>query len=316
MILNRRHLRVKVLQALYAAEQSENTDLNKGIKELEHSISKVYDLYLIYLTLIQELRHVAMLRIEEGKNKKLPTPEDLDPNLRLVNNPVLEQICANYMLKRESEIRKINWIGQQDLPRGIYAELKKSDLYGLYMNRPEVTYNQHRDFLADVFKEFIANSEDLLNWLDEKSIYWADDMDMVSGMVIRTIKNLKESDGPETKILDLYKDEKEDAPFTKTLYTRAIQNIETTDDIINRKAENWELERIAVMDRILMRMAITEAIEFAEIPVKVSLNEYIEISKFYSTPKSNSFINGILDRAFSELKQKGIIRKTGRGLQE
>jgi N utilization substance protein B len=254
--------------------------------------------------------------MEEGKVKKLPNQNDLNPNLRFIENPVLNILGSNLMIRRESEKRKINWIGEQEIPRSIFNTLREADLYQLYMHRPEVTFNQHRDFVADMFKEFVANSEDLQNWLDEKSIYWSDDMDMVSGMVIRTIKELKANTDENAPIFDLYKDPEEDAPFVKQLFTKTIVQKAEADDIINRKAENWELERIAVMDRLLMRMAITEAMTFPSIPVKVTLNEYIEISKFYSTPKSNSFINGILDRAFSELKQKGLIKKTGRGLME
>lgn len=316
MILNRRHLRVKVLQALYGWQQSENADLNKGLKELELSISKVYDLYLVYLTLITELKFLAERRIEDGKVKKLPSEADLSPNLRFIENPVLGILSSNLMIRREAEKRKINWIGEQEIPRGILNMLKNSDMYNLYMLKPDPTFNQHRDFVADLFKEFVANSEDLQNWLDEKSIYWSDDMDMVAGMVIRTIKEIKTTSDENAPIFDLYKDPEEDAPFVKQLFTKVITGREEADDIINRKADNWELERIAVMDRLLMRMAITEAKEFSSIPIKVTLNEYIEISKFYSTPKSNSFINGILDRAFTELKQKGLIKKIGRGLME
>jgi N utilization substance protein B len=316
MILNRRHLRTKVLQALYAFQQTEDADVQRGFKELTLSINKVYDLYLTYLTLLAELSALAHHRLEEGKNKKLPSAEDLNPNSRFAENAILHLLSVNTMLRKESETRKINWIGEQEIVRNIYAEIRKSEAYDTYMNKPECSFDDQKAFAEHIFREFVANSEDLQGWLEEKSIYWTDDIDLVCNMVVKTLQTFDADSNEATPIFGLYKDPEDDQEFVKRLYMRTIDTASETEKIIDSKTDNWELDRIALMDRILMRMAITEAREFPSIPVKVSLNEYIEISKYYSTPKSNSFINGILDRAFTELRQKGAIKKTGRGLIE
>ncbi len=300
---------------MYAYQQADNKNVSKGSDELLLSLEKVHDLYLYYLTFLTELVHVAERRIEEGKQKKLPTPEDLDPKLRFVENQVLRKLILSPELRQSAEKRKINWIGEQELPRAIFNVIKESAMYQKYMHQAKGTFEDEKKFVEDIFREYIANSEDLLVWFEEKSIFWLDDIDMVCNMVIRTIRECQENQS-DIAIFSLYKDPVDDVEFVKRLYIRTIGTVPEADAVIDDKARNWDLERIAIIDRILMRMAITEAREFPSIPVKVSLNEYIEISKFYSTPKSNGFINGILDRVFIELRQKGLIKKTGRGLIE
>mgnify|MGYP001545961658 CR=1 FL=1 len=317
MILNRRHLRIKVLQALYAFYQSDNEDVLKGEKELLHSVNKIYDLYLTYLSLFPEIKHLAELRIEEAKEKRLPTEEDLDPSLRFVRNEVLKFYSVNQQLKSECELRKISWTGDQELPRKTFRAIRESDAYEQYLGESQSNeLATDKAFMEKMFREHIANSELLLQKLDEDSIYWGDDIDLVCNMVIRHLNTIQEGWTESDKLFRLFKDPKEDRDFIVRLFRQTIKSDTVTEEMIDGRAENWELDRIALMDRLLMKMAITEAREFPSIPVKVSLNEYIEISKFYSTPKSNSFINGILDRVFLEMKQKGDMKKTGRGLIE
>ena len=315
-MLNRRHLRIKVLQALYSWFQGDDGDFTKGEKNLFSSIDKIYDLYLYYLLIFEELLFIANNRIEEARNKKLPSKEDLNPNMRFVNNTVLKAISINKVLRAESQKRNINWTRDQEMARKIFNEIRESDAYKKYILTNENELESDIKFITEVFTEFIANSEGLQNELEEKSISWVDDIDLVCNTVIKTIKNIKSENDENMPLVALYKDIEEDKDFVKNLFKKTIIQSEENENFIKQKTTNWELDRIAAMDMLLMKMAITEAREFPSIPTKVTLNEYIEISKFYSTPKSNIFINGILDKVISELKSNGKIIKSGRGLIE
>lgn len=315
-MLNRRQLRIKVLQILYGWYQSDTHDLVKTEKELLFSVNKIYDLYIYYLAIFNELVHLSNIRIEERKNKKLPSPEDLNPNLKFIHNRVFEVINKNSELKREINNRKISWQNEQDLMKKIIQQITNSEFYEAYMTTRDSVLSQDKEFVIKIFTDFIANNELLIHHLEEKSIFWIDDMDLVCASVIKTIQGISESSDETMPLLPLYKDEAGDKQFIVELFRSTAKNDAENEKLISVKAENWENERIATMDLILMKMALSEVRSFPSIPVKVTLNEYIEISKFYSTPKSNSFINGILDKAFAEMKEKGLYRKTGRGLLE
>ncbi len=315
-MLNRRQLRIKVLQALYAYFQAGSNDIVKGEKELMAQVSRIYDLYVLYLLIFEDIRLHAANRLDEAARKKLPTHEDLHPNMRFVENEVLLKLSVNKALQAEGQRRKLNWNNEQELVRKLFSDLRHSAEYQEYMAAPVRSFEQDRDFVTLMFREYIANSEHLLHFLEEKSIHWIDDIDLVCAAVIKTLRSLEPSSDEFFKLIPLYKDEEEDARFVRHLFRRAVLDDNDNETIISSKTENWEMERIAAMDMLLMKMAITEVKEFDTIPVKVTLNEYIEISKFYSTPKSNGFINGILDKVFNELKATGHIRKIGRGLIE
>lgn len=315
-MLNRRHLRIKVLQALYSWFQGSDGEYGRAEKELMKNIDRIYDLYLMYLLLLTDIRTMASNRIEEGRNKKLPTKADLEPNMKFVENKVLAILDNNKALMAETHKRKLSWGNEMDMLRKMFTEIRNSELYIQYMGKTGASFEEEQEFIVNLFKDFIANSESLQNHLEEKSINWMDDIDLVCATVIKTIKGLKETSDEYTTLSPLYKDEEEDEKFVRDLFKKCVLNSESTEALISSKTENWELERIASMDMLLMKMAITEVLEFPTIPVKVTLNEYIEISKFYSTPKSNGFINGILDKVFLQLKSDGKIRKIGRGLIE
>ena len=315
-MLNRRHLRIKVMQALYAYQQSKTKDTAIGEKELFHSLEKVYDLYIFMLLTFEEVRKFAASRIEDRKKKRLPTKEDLNPNTRFIDNRVFEIISTNTELTRLSETRKINWGGEQELFKKLFRVIEQSDEYNEYMVKEEDSFKSDREFALKIFKVYVANFESLQQLLEDKSIYWVDDLDLVCSMVLRTIKSMHENVGENAKLMAMYKDPEEEIKFVKDLFWNSIKNHDTNMKLVEEKAKNWELDRIAAMDILLMNMALTEVKIFSTIPVKVSLNEYIEISKFYSTPKSNIFINGILDKLFEEMKKSGVIKKMGRGLIE
>ncbi len=316
-MLNRRHLRIKVLQSLYAYFQSKDEDFGKAERELMVSIDRIYDLYVYLLLSFSELKSIGENRMAEGGKKNFPTEEDLKPNPKFVNNRLIAALESSVELRTQSEERKVNWLGveEQEMFKKMFKAMRESETYFEFMNNEQDSYEEDRSFLVALFKSEIANFPLLYNYFEEKSIHWLDDIDLACTMVLKTIKSFNESDDI-CSILPLYKDEEDEKQFVKLLLRKSIMMAKENETIIDELTQNWELDRIAKMDVFLMGMAITELQEFSNIPTKVTLNEYIEISKFYSTPKSNGFINGVLDKAISRLEKEGKINKVGRGLKK
>lgn len=313
-MLNRRHLRIKILQALYAYDQSKATDIANAEERLFENIQKMYDMYLFLMLIMLEIRTVAENKIEDGKKKRLPTDADINPNMRFVNNALLKQIEDNQALQVLSEKAKVNWMGEGELIRRMYKVLTETEEYQEYMAAEENSYEADKEVIIRLFKRHLINLESLQYFFEEKSIFWIDDLDIVASMVIKTFKSFTADTDSTMELLPLWKDPADEKTFVKTLFRKAILQSKEHDELIKNNADNWEFDRIALMDIIMMKMALTEAREFKQIPVKVTLNEYIEISKYYSTPKSSTFINGILDKLFAELSENGTIKKVGRGL--
>ncbi|MFT7615158.1 MAG: N utilization substance protein B [Parvicellaceae bacterium] len=313
-MLNRRHLRIKVLQALYAFYRSEDQNYSLGEKELFFGIDKIYEMYIYYLLLFNEVRTFGEFRIEENKKKLLPTEADLNPNMRFVNNKIFLLLAGNKELKKASNDYRVNWVGEQDLIKKLYYLITADEVYIDYMASETVSEELEKAFALKIFKKVIANCELVHHYFEERSIYWNDDIDFTCSMILKTIKTFDEKSNEYSNILSLYKDESDEREFARTLFRKAVKNDDENQKIIQKFSQNWEIDRIAQMDMLLMKIAITEACEFETIPLKVTLNEYIDISKFYSTPKSNGFINGILDKAFDSMQAAGTIKKVGRGL--
>lgn len=305
-----------MLQSLYAYFQSKDEDYGKAERELMVSIDRIYDLYVYLLLSFSELKSLAEVRMSEGVKKNFPTDEDLNPNPKFVNNRIIAALESSVELRAQSEDRKVNWMGveEQEMFKKMFKALRKSETYFEFMNNEQSGYEEDRAFLIAIFKSEIANFPLLYNYFEEKSIHWMDDIDLACSMVIKTIKGFNESD-EICSILPLYKDEEDEKEFVKRLLRKSIMMEKENEIIIDELTQNWELDRIAKMDVFLMGMAITEMQEFSNIPTKVTLNEYIEISKFYSTPKSNGFINGVLDKVITRLEKEGKINKIGRGLK-
>jgi N utilization substance protein B len=313
-MLNRRHLRIKVLQALYAFFQADEDNLVRSEKELMAAVEKMYDLYIYLFLSFSELKRVAENSIEEKKKKIRPTEDDLNPNRKFVDNQIIELLESYAPLRALSENRKVNWVGdeQQEIFRKMFLHIKESETYFEHMNNGMNGFESDKAFIIDLFKVEIANFPLLYNFFEEKSIHWLDDIDLACSMVIKTIKAFDE--GEAISILPLYKPEDDEQEFIRELLRKTITMDQENEKLIDELTDNWELDRIAKMDILLMKMAITELQVFKSIPTKVTLNEYIEISKFYSTPKSNAFINGILDKAIARLTGEKKIVKIGRGL--
>ena len=278
---------------------------------------KIYDLYLLLLQFLVDIRVVAENYAGEGRNKRLPSEQDLNPNLRFIQNPVLLQLEGNLALANGIRQRKINWAGQMEILRRTFTALRTSEEYQEYMTSADNSYEFHREFILFIFKKYIADSEMVESFIEEQSLYWTNDLNMaVAPMILKTIEQLTAESDHGAQLLPLFKDPAEDRGFVVDLYRKTIIHDKECEVMIGEKTKNWEVDRIAMMDVLLMKMAITELMHFQSIPVKVSLNEYIEISKLYSTPKSKMFINGVLDKLVIDLKEKELVRKTGRGLIE
>lgn len=314
-MLNRRHLRIKVLQALYAYFQSDEENYRRTENELFDAIDRIYDLYIYLLLSIPEVKVFAERRIDENKKKIRPTQEDLHPNMKFVNNSIIQKIESDKKLREISELNKVNWIGdeKQEIFRKMFLHIRESETYFEHMNNENLGFEADKQFLIDLFKVEIANFPLLYNYFEELSIHWLDDIDLACTMVLKSLKTLDAETDP-LLVMDLYKDEEDEREFTRELLRKTISMDKENELLIDELTKNWELDRIAKMDVILMKMAITEFQIFKTIPTKVTLNEYIEISKFYSTPKSNGFINGVLDKAIVRLQAENKIVKIGRGL--
>ena len=315
-MLSRRHLRIKVMQALYGYYQADADNIPAYEKELLKSIYKTEELFAYFVSALLEMRNFAEKTLAEAKLKRLPTKEDLNPNLKFAKNRLLVKIEENEGMKKALNTFKINWTEYEELIKKLYLKLKTTDYYKEYMESGEGSFEEDREFAIKIYKGFIADEELILHRFEELNIHWSDDWYFINGYVLNYLKEVKESDSAEKSLPPLFKDEDDDLNFVKNLFRKCIINNDEYQTTIIKQAKNWEEDRIALMDFLLMKMAICELEEFDTIPVKVTLNEYIELSKSYSTPKSKLFINGILDKLVPVLKKEGKINKTGRGLKE
>ncbi|MFK8037903.1 MAG: transcription antitermination factor NusB [Crocinitomicaceae bacterium] len=315
-MLNRRHLRIKALQILYAFYQTEDADYQKFEKELFASMSKMYDLYIYFLLVFEELHDLSEAKIEERQQRKRATESDLNPNTKFVDNKILQILKINLELKAKSETRKINW--QSDTKRDLILKMSKSifesEVYEAYMSNEDHSFESHKLFIMELFKTEIANFGLLHDFLENETVYWQDDIDLVCNMVLKTIRNIEEAASEELPLMPLFKDEEDEVRYVQCLMRNIVEKDEENNKLISKLTKNWDIERIAKMDIIILKMAITELVTFPSIPVKVSLNEYIEIAKFYSSPQSKVFINGVLDKSIIVLNKAGKINKSGRGL--
>ncbi|HOW08660.1 MAG TPA: transcription antitermination factor NusB [Bacteroidales bacterium] len=312
-MISRRLLRIKALMALYAFNRREDDDIALAEKELLFSIEKTYDLYHYILLLILEVADVAAEKIDQALQKRMPTPEDLNPKRRFIDNQVIAQLRKNKAFNDYVSSKKLSWVNYPHIPRLLYNKMIAWDIYEEYMLSEVHSYSADKKFIVNLVTKLFAESEDLESNLEEQSIYWNDDTEYVIVMIEKTLKKFKSDNNESAPLMPLYKN-REDEDFVKILFRKAVLHTKQCSELIENNTTNWEVERIALMDILVMQLAITEIIEFPEIPVKVTLNEYIEIAKYYCTPKSSTFVNGILDNIVKEVREKGIFKKSGKGL--
>lgn len=310
-MLSRRLLRIKVLKSLYAHLKSDSTSLKASEKYLIESIDKAYDLYFQMLTLIVDVARYAEGRQEVAKQKMLATYEDLNPNRRFVDNGVVQLLATSDALGDEVASRKLTWSRHPDTIKAIYNNLVETEFYKNYMSASTNTFVDDRKFVED-FYAWISEDELLQETLDEMSMLWNDDLCFVLFMVVRTVSNLKRSH-TDVKLLPQFKSE-EDLEFSKTLLIKSLVQYEERQELVDKYTSNWDVERVAFMDNLIISVAVTELLNFDSIPVKVTLDEWIDIAKYYSSPSSSNFINGVLDRAAADLIASGEVTKSGRGL--
>jgi transcription antitermination protein NusB len=307
-MINRVLLRIKIVQILYSYYKSDSKSLPVAEKELFHSIEKTYDLYYHLLQLSIEITRYAADRIETKRNKLRPTEEDLNPNTRFIDNKFVAQLSTNIQFNEYLKAHKLSWVNDSEIIKVLFDQIIASDFYAEYMNAPLADYAADKDVWRKIFKKIILQSEDVDESIQDQNIYWTDDIEMVVSFIIKTIKRFDESKADEQPLLPMFKDE-EDSEFASKLLRSVLTKGIALREMIDANTKNWELDRIAFMDIVIMEVALCELLDFPTIPVNVTLNEYIEIAKNYSTDKSGTFINGVLDNIVGQLKKENKLIK-------
>lgn len=307
-MINRVLIRIRVIQILFASYLNQSGDIKRAEDELVFSFQKSYDLYYYLLLLLVEITDSYSKKVEMRRSKLLPTKEDMNPNLKLINNLFIRQLRQNIKFQEYLSERPLSWEDNQNYVKGILEKILDSDIYKEYLEDEVSNYDSDREFWKKVFKAFIYCDEELDELLEDESLFWNDDIEIIESFVLKTIKKFDPSKEEKQDLLPMFKDG-EDRVFAIKLLRDTMFNVKTARDLINKYAKNWESERIAFMDMIIMQTAVTEIQSFPEIPVSVTMNEYINIAKTFSTEKSSSFINGILDAIVLELKNENKLLK-------
>ena len=307
-MINRVLIRLKIVQIVYAYYQNGGKNLDTAEKELFFSLSKAYDLYNYLLLLMVEVTKQANKRLNAAKNKLVPTKEELFPNTKFVENRFIAQLEVNKQLLEFSNNQKKTWENEADFVKTLCDKILESDIYKEYMASETSSYEEDRELWRKLYKNIIFNNIELDQVLEDQSLYWNDDKEIVDTFVLKTIKRFDEKNGAKQESLPEFKDE-EDQDFARRLFRRTILNADYYRHLISENTKNWDLDRVAFMDVVIMQIALAEILSFPNIPVSVSLNEYVEIAKLYSTPKSGGFINGTLDGIVNSLKKENKLTK-------
>ncbi len=308
-MINRILIRIKVLQVIFAFYQKGNGDLKAAEKELMLSIRRSYDLYHYFLLLITEITRMHERLTDARRNKYRPTEKEKNPDTRMQNNRLARQIAKNEALQKYTREHSISWSEDSDFVKKILEIILKSDIYAEYLKNKDDSYETDREFWRLVFKRLISNNPFIEDFLEEKSIYWNEDIDIVESFVIKTVKRFDEKEGSKQELIPMFNNN-EDYEYVIKLFRQTLLHGEEYRRRIDNHTKNWESERVAYMDMLIMQLALSEIMNFPTIPVSVTFNEYIDLAKYYSTPKSGTFINGVLDAIVAELKQeKRLLKK-------
>ena len=307
-MINRVLIRLKIVQIIYAYYQNGGKNLDTAEKELFFSLSKAYDLYNYLLLLMVEVTKQANKKLNAAKNKLIPTKEELFPNTKFVENRFIAQLEVNKQLLDFAGNQKKTWENEADFVKSLCEQIMESNIYKEYMASETSSYEEDREVWRKIYKKIIFNNAELDQVLEDQSLYWNDDKEIVDTFVLKTIKRFEEKNGAKQELLPEFKDD-EDQDFARRLFRRAILNSDYYRHLISENTKNWDLDRVAFMDVIIMQIALAEVLSFPNIPVSVSLNEYVEIAKLYSTPKSGGFINGTLDGIVNQLKKENKLTK-------
>jgi transcription antitermination protein NusB len=312
-MISRRLLRVKILQVLFAYYKSESESLNNVEKELLYSINKAYELYHYLLLLPIELSDFAESKIQLARQKHIASHEDLNPNTRFIENALVKLIRENESLNGYVAKHKIGYGNYPELIRNFYQKVSATDYFQAYMDSSSTSFNDDKQLIINILSKELEDFDEFYQYLEEQSIYWNDDLEFMLSMVVKTLKKFNDGQPTTTSLFPMYRSD-DDEDYIKRLLRKVIQNHDENVKLIEEYTKNWEVDRIASMDILIMELALTEIREFPSIPVKVSFNEYIEIAKYYSTDQSSTFINGVLDKVIQTLRKKNLVAKQGRGL--
>ena len=309
-MINRVIIRAKVVQNLYSyiLTRPECT-LNKALKDLDASLSKTYELYHYLLRLPIELTHIQEMRLDEARNKYLPTEEELNPNMKFVNNRLVAALSSNDQLQEYAQEHAVTWNDDPILERLVLDKIVKSDLYQEYMTSDEDSITQDSQLWQQLIKQVVLPDENMVEAIEQRSLYWTeDDIDLMAQFVCKTFRRM--ANGAEDAILPMFKDD-EDGDFGKDLFKATVTQMPENNEIIDNLVEEsrWDKDRIVLMDRIIMCAALAEMRSFEKIPIAVTLNEYIELAKNFSTAASGKFVNGILNNAAKQLRKDGKLFK-------
>ena len=307
-MINRVLIRLKVIQVVYAYYQNGGKNLEAAEKELFYSMSKAYDLYKYLLLLMIEVTQFADRRIDNRRNKLRPTEEDLNPNTRFIDNAFMAQLMQNAQLEEFRANQKRTWDDEGDFVKHLFERIEETKAYQEYMTKETLTYEDDRELWRKLYRSTIAQNDEIDEILEEQSLYWNDDKAIVDTFILKTIKRFEPENGAEQELMPEYKDD-EDKEFARKLLRTAITGADAYRKLMENNAKNWDMERFAFMDILIMQVALAEIMAFPSIPTSVSLNEYVEIAKMYSTPKSGGFINGMLDSIVNQLKSENKLNK-------
>ncbi len=307
-MINRILIRIKIVQLVFAYYKSGEKEYRIAEKELFHSIEKTYELYFYLLLLAVEVTRFARLRIDNALHKYRPTDQELDPNRRFANNLFISQLEQNETFNRYVTAKKLSWTDHSEVIKSLYDVMINSSLYESYMQQEANNYEEDKELWRKFFRQDILTSDLLESTLEEQNIYWCTELDFVVSFILKTIKRFDQGNGASQPLLPMYNHE-DDKEFAQKLFSDTITHGEENRKLIDEFTKNWELDRIAYMDVVIMMVALAELQGFPTIPINVTLNEYIELAKQYSTEKSATFVNGVLDKIVEHLRQEGKLIK-------
>ena len=321
-MINRNYIRIKVLEALFAYKLNKGKDIHAAEVELKRNMTEFYALYIKILALIPTLARMDAKILEQKKSRYLPTEEDLKPNFKFADNSFIRQIDENRSLEKAIQDYSVNWNNDLDLlfVKTLYQKLSSQDYFREYLKNSDTSYQSDKDFVLKMVEDFLMDNEDCINYLGNIRLHWQLDYNQAVILVYNTLqKNFNENQSNEKKIHPLFKKREnetisEEELFLNDLFRDTLQHNDEFESLIEKGIRNWEMDRIATIDMILLKMAICEFIYMPSIPVRVTLNEYIELAKYYSSPKSRNFVNGVLDNVLTQLKEENRLQKRGRGL--
>jgi len=309
-MINRELIRLKVLQQTYAYYQNGTNNLETAEKELFFSLSKAYDLYLYMLELMVDLNRMAEQSFITATNRYNRIHEGEPPSARFVNNQFIAQLAKNTQLKDFVENQKKTWTDDEDFVRRLWGRIVESDIYREWMSRTdEPTYDDDRELWRQIYRKIIVDYDDLDQLLEDKSLYWNDDRFIIDTFVLKTIKRFEKKNGANQELMPEFRDD-EDREFARRLFRASILGAENYRGLVAQSLRNWDMERLAFMDLLIMQTALAEMFTFPQIPLHVSINEYVDLAKYYSTPRSGSYINGMLDAIARRLIAEGKLRKS------